>query len=51
MRKKLSKFYQYNCILSEQDRTKRKPDDVTTHDVMKGNKIRIQQAYHIVALY
>ena len=48
---KASKFFQYDSTLSEQDRTKRKCNDVTTHDIMKGNKIRNQQAYHIVALY
>ena len=48
---KVSKFYGYESKPSEHiwDRIKRNRGDVTTHDVMKGNKTCIQQAYHIVA--
>jgi hypothetical protein len=44
-------FILYNTKPSNHifDRTKRKWGDVTTHDVMKGNKTRIQEAYHVVA--
>ena len=48
---KVSKFYGYESKPSEHiwDRIKRNRGDVTTHDIMKGNKTCIQQAYHIVA--